>query len=68
MRIRPPTLRMEEHDLLGRPMEDTEPQDKEATTGMDLILPQEDPTAGTEDSLKGVLMDTMLLKVMCPLE
>lgn len=68
MRIRLPTLRMEAHDLLGRPMEDMEPRDKEATMGMEPILPLEDPTAGTEDSLRGDIMDTMLLKVMCPLE
>lgn len=68
MRIRLPMLHMEEHDLLGRPMEDTEPRDKEVTMGMDITLPLGDPTAGTEDSLRGDLMDTMLHKLMCPLE
>lgn len=68
MRPRLQMLRMEEHDHLGRPMGDTEPRDKEASMGLDITLPLGDLTAGTEDSLTEDLTDTMLHKVICPLE
>lgn len=69
MCIRRLMLRMEEeHDHLGPPMEDTEPRDKEASTGLELTLLLEDPTVGTEDNLREDIMDTMLHRVMCPLE
>lgn len=66
-----PMLRMEEEHNPPEPrMEDTEPRDKEDSTGLGITRPLEDLTAGTEDSLRatGDITDTMLHKVIFPPE